>query len=671
PAYEDVPMWSILPSYHLFQSTFSKNILPGTEDRPPPTYFTTPDCQPSSNEYFPQVPNDDVDSPTRWEDTILANSYRMKKLTGFDHLHISIHLTAAPCKLGVPPQLLNHDRFEFQQGDPVQGYITVRNTAPFPLPFDMFSVVFEGKISVMPESSEKKEPLVFNKFLNMFDYNASWTPVNFDDHDDVMFDPIDNTRNRFPMEKFFEPNVTYKKFFNFKIPDRLLDCSCETHNFQRHIQIMPTIGLDKDQFLKDIRKFRERNKRPELVRKKSNINEVLDRRIKDFSFSDTSISYSVEARVIGKDSEYTKVLGKPKPQGEKEEFLIVSEASCFIRVVPKETLLYEFDTEVLDRQSQSVYNNLVRIVRQKIDLGKQLLQEKEIENSETTHELGRTSSVSKIKQTGQQNGVNGVHKTKYEVFVPLKKKTLTAPPKIVAVLGMATAKTEYKVQYCPPHLFKSILLHSPREEISTLVQIPIDLTLQFSSEASTKSMKPPEIKSIGAELVVFTHRSKKYAIPIEVTHDLLFKNNGEENDNFEGIVIKPFKQYLHELSELMEKFNSGVLDVDRQLVMDIKCLAYMQTKYNKLKIENVKLNQFSTTWKTGSLATTLTKKFMISLDLKAVLSRELTENLVSEAHALVPSFQSCIIGRSYYIVVTLRLQNGESVSLKVPLKILR
>lgn len=738
PAYEDVPIWNILPSYQLYQSTFSKNILPSNEDLryAPPTYDTssvTPQETHSinqSNDYFPVLPESpefqaaqihssqpspnpaqvDLESPTRWENSILGNIHRLKNLSDINsnianRLKIEIEITEKSCQRGVKPTIIDPLTIEYQLGDSINGFITVRNISNSPILFDMFSVVFEGKISVTSDT-DKKKSLVFYKFLNMFDYNASWTPADMGDETDAdMIDPLDNTLLKFPMEKVFEPRITYKKFFNFKLPDKLLDAACEVHNLTRHCEILPTLGLAKDQFLKSLRRFREGNQglnnrksgvevsgpSPALNQtRKPGLSGVLDRRLKDLSFPDTAVSYSVEARVIGKASDYENIIRKHSIKSQADEFIVVNESSCFIRVIPRERLSHVFDEEMIEKESRLIYNNLVTRITQKIELGKDLLNEKrpQILDNTNTYELTRVPSITKRRQL--YNDRHDTHvgfnrfsgqdtNSYYELFVPYKKKSLTAASKIIGMVGVSTPKTEYKLKYVPPYKYRTLHPHVPRKELKTTLNIPLEFVFSFQDN-SAKTLKPPDIKSISAELIVFTYRSRKYPIPIEIFSDLLFKNK-LENDNIENYLVKPFQKYLEEITDLTRKLSCEVLNVDSQLIMDMKCLANLSTKYNSLKVDDSKVssNIASVPWryvpgggKPDGDQEVFSKPVNISVDLGNVFSKESNlshDEFTAEAYSLVPNFQSCIIGRAYYLRLNIKLQNNDSMTVRVPISI--
>lgn len=694
PRHEEVPMWNILPSYQLYEATFSKSIHPNSEDLryEPPAYQLDREPAPTQDGYFPPVEQARGEPMQTWENSILANTHRMKKLSDIDnkvanHLHVEIYVTEKPGKLGVKPSIIDPLVWEFQQGDNVNGFLTVTNTSDRKLPFDALSVVLEGRVMVTSDSVESKEPSVFYKFLNMFDYSASWTPTILVSDFDLNVDPVDNTELMFPMKRYFTPGITYKRFFNFCIPDKLLDCACEAHNLASHCEAPPTIGLARDQFLKNLRKLRSRPATPTHLRstsdftiggtppshsKKPSPMAGSLAKMRDFSFADTSISYSVEVRVVGQAQEYAKELAKSKTQVRGDEFILLNETSCFLRVIPRERLTHEFGAEAVESEARTIYLSFLNTIKRKVELGNDLLSEK---TEETRVNLGHAPSLTKNKQlfnvTGDRRKLrrqdsNGV----YQVFVPYKKKTLVAPPKVIGLIGAAVPKNRYRIKYIQPWKFRS---QEDRDLQSTL-ELPVELRF-LPSEGSGKGIVPPDIKSVSVDIVACTYRSKKYPIPIEVYHDLIFKNKPSEQDNMESLLIKPCKKYLDELVLLTKNLSYDVLDIDRSMIMDVKSIAKLNVKYTTLKVDNVKVKPkqgVSTHWETEEAS--FSHKMTLNISFSKLLSKDSSgsyEDLTQEPIVLVPSFQSCIIGRLYYLKINAKLQNGEMITLKVPVTIER
>ena len=207
PPNEDELLNNILPSYHMFQSTVSKNLTPTNENYSidPPTYEMTPitsetpslltfsrmqspvDERLETDNYFPQSDNDSVtynqESEDMWKNSILANADKLPNLTHKKNsmsecLQIDIQVTEKVCQSGIKPIFMDPSNREFKQGDYLHGYVTIRNTSDQPIPFDMVYVVFEGTFTTLDTLSgtiSTEMPALRFKFLTMLDLFASWS----------------------------------------------------------------------------------------------------------------------------------------------------------------------------------------------------------------------------------------------------------------------------------------------------------------------------------------------------------------------------------------------------------------------------------------------------------------------------------------------------------------
>lgn len=689
PAYEDVPMWNILPSYQLYESTFSKNLDPDTEN----VHGTPPGYEDS----LPSEPRTDYFSgsqPTTWENSILGNTHRLKLLALFDPqtadlLKIDVCLTTLPGQRGVKPSVYDALEYEFSQGSRIHGFVTIANTRKDPLPYDMVSIVFEGRITVNGDESDLRKPVVFYKFLNMFDYRASWTPAHLDETitPENIVDPVDGTCLQFSSDRYFQPGVVYKKFFNFTIPDKLLDCACEVHDLESHCQILPSIGLDKDQFLHQLRKRREKPAPGLLVGPDKSVRAkqaILG--AKDFCFSDTAISYCVDARVVGKLSDYGGTASK-------DEYIMVKEGTAPVRVIPRVN-------RDLEDHAGRFYDKFVENIQQCIAMGKLL------DGGMDPKVARRTSMVKRPQLYGGTQKAVLDRPQNWENLIPYKKKTLTHPPKVVGMLLASTPKREYVLQYQPLHCRsgeKNGKSGSRSESpvhpvISTLSCLSIGgISSGASSGTSSKnssgtspgttlslplsvtytrtdgsSAKPPEIKGVSAEIVCCTLRSKKYPIPVDFSTEMVV-GDGSAQDAFAHRVTQPFGRYLKEVMLLSERYDLSQFNMTSQTVMDIKSLAHLGVKYNHVRIGKVGVKTAGglDRWDEYSdMPGMFTKDFLLDIDVGSLAKEKAAkEDILGLSVCLVPTFQSCIAARFYYVMVYVKFSTGDPLTVKVGVKI--
>lgn len=710
---------NILPSYHMYQSTISKNLTPTNENFrvDPPMYemtpvnsiSTTPSLSvsqihsPTSNlsvdEFpFPTQQIDEVfdgESANIWENTILANVHKLPNLSKSDNricqdLEIDIKVTEKVCQKGVKPTIIDPLRYEFKQGDYIHGYVTMKNKSPVPMLFDMVYVVFEGTLVVLENNRgliDINMPSKMHKFLNMLDLFASWSYANIDrlatdngdPHDwcDGETDPFDNTVLSIDVKRFFQPNVTYKRFFTFRIPEKLLDNTCEGHIFSSHTEIPPSLGVP-----------RATTTTPSslLVQK--------SRQFKDFSIIDASISYSVEARVIGKASDY-------KHTQHRDQYVIAKEAVCNIRVVPNSNMSYIYNSYSRNQESFLYYKAFVDSVKSKIEYGNDLLNlpSDKRDTPEISPLVSRDGSFVKLRQLYTMT--DGAIKRKlrpstkqfldeiYQCLAPYKKKSLTGSSKVLGVVSLSTPKQEYRTLYVPPIKFRK-----PNEVYNnTKMTIPLEISY-FHTKSPGKEVQFPDIKYIKTELVALTLRSQKYPIPLEFNHEMCFKeqeiyDRKHEPENFDTIIISQFQSYLSQLRNLIHNLGNHVFRVETQLVKDMKALATLSTKYINLQIPNFQLTTKSP--KSHSSHTSLStipwdlvestladyklfsKNFDLHVDLndcqmKGPSAPSKPGNGLDHL-TLVPSFQNCLMSRLYYLKVSIKLNTGELLTVNAPVQI--
>lgn len=715
PAYEDVPIWNILPSYQLYELTFSKKVVPELEDfqSEPPNYEIASPLG-SFNEpgsYFP--PTGLLISPTHsqfdssrssldishdsasasvsasassspshlgqnreatfstWENSILANAHLLDHLSDLDKIKsdkimLQIHFTSGPGASGRESVAYDPLNKEFLQGDQLYGYVVLENLNSVPVMFDMFLVVFEGRVSVnVVESDARLKPVVFYKFLNMFDYSASWSPAYFDAEENKR-DPRDGTHLQFDL-KALEPGIKYKRFFNFTVPDCLLDCACGSHQIPRHCQLPPSLGLDKKSFLQRLRQQRDTHVNPiklgnssgyYMHSNESSSSEQIVRKlpivplVRDFSFSDTSINYCVEARLVGKRSAYQK----GNVQG-SDKFIIVKENGVSLRIIPREMGFLNEDDTLIHRRFESFCTDIERIISRghKLDSGKGI---------EPTR---RSSTVKQVY--GSNIAADRFASNNFEVLMPYKKKSLTQSPKVIGMLRASFSRKELIIGCISPPKFSAASLRA--NEQASLIILPV--SLEFVSKEDPKFSRPPEIKGVSAKVVICTVRSSKYPIPVELSQKMKFDNSLMLKDEFEKNVVEKFSKYLAELSRLITKHGHTKLEIDHRLMMDVKCLANLQVKSDCLKISADYIGGLPK-WSNADNSGVCHNQFKVAVNFNDIshkdTSKQVPEHLRG-ALSLVPSFESCIVVRFYFVLVELKLANGDTLPLKVPVRIQR
>lgn len=187
---------------------------------------------------------------------------------------------------------------EYTSGDIINGFVVIENRSQHPMRFEMFYVTLEGCTSVIDKKQGKR---TVKRFLRMVDLSASWSYSNIDLATGFQFTPGDIDYDGCVLglnnDRFLQPGVRYKKFFTFKLPTQLLDISCK-HELFSHCLVPPSFGVDKYKHHARYQNIKLNSMLGygHLGTKGSPI------LTNDLVTDNLSISYTIDARVVGKDS---------------------------------------------------------------------------------------------------------------------------------------------------------------------------------------------------------------------------------------------------------------------------------------------------------------------------------------------------------------------------------
>lgn len=729
------PIWSILPSYYMYSNTINKSYSLNDPDfLEPPNYEDSSSSSVDSasasisggqlratnwtlrSQNLVSLRNSTEDdriiadeTTNHWRETLLDNMPKLRNLTGTQNaksqaVSISIHFTKECGKPGETPVFVDPLLYEYKQGDFINGYALIHNSSEHDIPFEMLYLVFEGNFVVLntKNSAPVRTPVKIKKFLEMFDFSASWNEAHIDrlvtDFQNEFVcpdlrDPIDGTSLAF-RERSVVAGRTYKRFFTFKIPEHLLDTECRDHNLLKHTELPPSFG--------SVDGTRARETSTE---------------VKDFLFPDTNLNYAIVARFIGRASKYDLALKDDKELRDKplmfnstgDEFIILKEAVNSIRILQQAQKADPYVSIMHANQISVMYANFLGRLQEKLDVGNELLRALQSENDVDAINLAdrlgasQLSDIVKYRQL-YDHSVSGygdvkrekkpysVEEDKYEMFVPFSsKRGLLGTAKPLGTVRICVPKKEHKLTYIPPLKFRK---NGPVDESTWKITVPFDFSILGSSIAPLGTGKLPEIKHIETDLVALTLKSTEYAIPLELDHSLLFKNvpsttGGNpfvDSDNFTHLVKKPLQKISNEFYCLFKALGTDIFRVDKSLMDDLMSFCKVEEKYMNLKVEDAKIVSSAdksislkelnaAKWEPCASSGDLQKHFSLSLNLASARMKTINGMSASPAYrfyndfTLVPSFQSCHVARFYYLKVMVVLGNGEVVRLKVPVVI--
>lgn len=722
------PIWSILPSYSMYQNIFNNDhtdppqyiddesyseIETHNSSSGMPTTITGHSTSPSEVEIGGHSPGQSDsssnasliiadESTTTWRETILDNIHNLRNLTTSENasakaMSISVHFTQDVCEVGKVPTHIDPLNYEYKQGDYLNGYVLIKNEGPKEIPFDMFYVLFEGTFVVQSNSNTKETKRVaFRRFLEMYDFAASYYRANVNrlvsekdmnwycDHNAA--DPLDGAFVAIGGKQVLRPGVTYKRFFTFKIPVRLLDTECNDHKLDGHTELPPTLGISDW----------EKELRPK------------DKLISDFAMLNTYTSYGVTARFIGKASKYNvdgeKDFGTKLINASGDEFIILKEAMSNVRILQDSVILSDAEKAAKKASTKLLYNNMLKRINEKIAVGQELL--RAIEKGDDLKAVSLTEqqeAENLIRQRAQTDAVkleqlyiprNRERDCKgrtakpdtYDLVIPISKKSLLGKKKEEGTLMISTPKTEYLLQYISPKYFRE---NEAVNDSSWKFQIPMEVKFTPSSLLNT-NVKPPTIRKVTAELVVFTVKSDRRPIPFELNHDFLFLNESilqtdvRIDKDFTALVKNPMKKHARTIHDLIQKLGVNNFRIEKDLCDDLSALANMDEKYNNLVLHNTKIiPNLGKETSAGQCISgdkdqndgSYTTSFSVEVDITKAQKKSPRAPALKPDYksynemCLVPSFQTCMISRMYYVQMIIFLSNEKYVVVKVPVSI--
>lgn len=327
---------------------------------------------------------------------------------------------------------------EYTSGDVVNGYIVITNTSDKPLDFGLFLVTLEGTIKTVqrdpnadPRLGYKYDKILMKKFLKMYDLNASYGYINVPNSAGIEYtaythDTHDGCLLGLPNERRLQPHTSYKKFFTFKFPDKLLDDNC-TNSLLPHTLPPPSMGLDRTSFY---------NRGYTIQLNKALGYGFLNSRgtplmTKDYGFEDVSVSYTIEAKFIDKlnsNQKDTFSQHEINDPNSDSDYVISKGNQYFLRFIPDLRKQIPYFNEIFSNTYETyasigidgkLYENYVNSSTWKLLNELNYRVEKEINQKLVLQELGDDGIKSKNLALGDSN--NRVVNTKAEFEQRLRR----------------------------------------------------------------------------------------------------------------------------------------------------------------------------------------------------------------------------------------------------------
>ncbi|ODV81713.1 uncharacterized protein CANTADRAFT_3792 [Suhomyces tanzawaensis NRRL Y-17324] len=185
----------------------------------------------------------------------------------------------------------------------------------------------------------------------------------------------------------------------------------------------------------------------------------------------------------------------------------------------------------------------------------------------------------------------------------------------------------------------------------------VDLSLVFESDEAAN--KPPLISSIEANLVLWSYNTE-YPLPFELGYDFFYTNPKGDEDKHEddvSITRDNLQRLKDQVFTYIEYLRANEAHLSKEAYLYLKAVKSLGVKKDTLKDYYKTLTSQShpqllnneTGWKATQKKGGFrwTKDFTIPLD-------AINKNNIS----LIPSFQTCLVGRLYYIQVVVKYKGA-------------
>ncbi|CAR21962.1 ubiquitin-ubiquitin ligase BUL2 [Lachancea thermotolerans CBS 6340] len=555
--------------------------------------------------------------------------YSLPKLT--TPIEISIRVTKEPA---VADRKVDDESIlkEYTSGDIIHGYVVIENRSTQRQKFEMFYVTLEGRATSVDRECGKR---TVKRFLRMVDISASWSYSNIDVSNGVSYVPgrrdFENCVIGLNNNRVLEPHVRYKKYFMFKLPTHLLDVSCKHQQFS-HCLVPPAFGID---VTKASGKYSSIKVNPmlgygHLGTKGSPI------LTNDLSTEDVSINYTIDTKVVGKDSKSKKLnilkereynlrfipFGFCRPfSGERAPLNQLQDMSKLIqeRIEALKKVFKRLDTNECIT-SEDLHNTDISgtavdptdvdsedIMRRKLD---QLYVSNRVDPVCSSFPL-RSSKINKDKDKkvevefkynykDKQKSANKLKKGIFGSFGPSTQSHSTQPTSSnkSGIIIITSKIPKRGLPYVEPSLLKKTnKLESKSEQnqenwYNLQASLPdkekeilssFDIGLRCIQANNCKSHLPPQIQTVTTELICITAKSIN-SIPIKLNADLLLKK--ERLDDIQ----KVFKAFKAEMVELKAKFDENFEQLNELFSKSRRSSIHQELKFTDFLSEQLMTN---------------------------------------------------------------------------------
>jgi hypothetical protein len=541
---------------------------------------------------------------------------------------------------------------EFTPGDMVYGFVTFENLSNVDIPFEILLVSMECKIGTTDYELGKR---FSTTIMKTYDLQACY---NFESGGDNVkkrypYDPKDDTFIGF-RRRLIQPGMKIKKFFKFKIPDRLLDSACE-HQLSDHLNPPPSYGLNRQ----------AANSAAETV--------ILDDsfgysksalsgaplHVKDFAGSEFC-NYFVNVQIIGRGMEVYQQFRR-RPSQTNDNYLLIKCREHYFRVGRSTLLLYDSHQFVKTRTSTQL-NNLRNIAVDTLEVltEREMLQNSGVSDSEDQDEMiysGREKGKTTLAYLNCIDNGNMAVSNLQSYTATLSftfKKTLFSTLAGEVNAELKFSKTSVLQSYLPKDM--DLLKEESvfRGDLTKTYKPNIAIHLTFNPSLEGKA-KCPKMVTITPQLIM-CHLNSPTGLPITVDNEYLCDDPGNIKHRLEQ-----HKLYYNEICKLKKRVQASILpEVESQLEGIANCRYHENPLETPLKSQNIELDS---KWVYDAKA----KSYVADIEIPVEVD---TAALECNPHALLPNFQTCMFARLYKVAVDVKFAKGLEGSASFPINII-
>lgn len=644
-------VYDILPSFQMYQAILKRNEHQFTENlvEKPPQYETEGTDAAASGYTPPHEATNPLDEYAAFdhqetqEDIELHND-NVAVLHEAYGSSIVDNIDRVPKELSLPfdiqifvtkdiPEPYTDNELEtrlkhYTLGDLVNGYLVVTNTTAQPQTFGLFTVLLEGLIKIT-EPAPAGEPakyhkILMKKFLRMYDLHALYGYIQVPNLAGIEYPPHtrdthDGTIIALPETRVLQPHTKYKKFFTFRFPSRLLDNVCPTQ-LEPHIAAPPLFGIDHTGF----------NNKAGGIK----VNKVLgyghlDVRgtpllTKDFGWDNVSISYTIEAKFI--DRKHAALVPFLQHDiDDPEQYVILKQAQYFLRFVPTapeplpETLTALPTSEAIAAQFAAIEH----------DINRQLAHiSGEVKDK---HLFDGTDALATPKPLMKPRPV--------VVLAPVAVLSKRGLLKLVAKVGTCQAA----VTQVPARLSYSLPTLLMRYNHDTVAPLALEVELTFTG---VEGRKPPAVASVEVNMVAWSY-CLDFPVPFAISGDFFAAGD----------------QGLAHLQKRAQAYQ-GFIDANPGLKVSRATRGFLKLA-RTLRAKRDVIGGYFQPW------TPLAPDKWASDGGHARFRATVPLVVINKANVnVIPSFQTCLVGRSYCLQVVVRLKgDGDAMVCEVPVTV--